>query len=166
MTSVLKAAAVAALLGVSAPATAWWGPGWGGPYGYSGSEPAYGPLTEEQQRAVTDPQAEAILRAVEAQRRFAEQLAAQEAHRLQSRPPYPSPDPKADMAARRAQIDKWVEAHRAEITRRVAEQRLKLHAERGAQIPADVAARRDAIQREIDSVRNEKRSPLDAVNAR
>lgn len=151
----------ASLVTLSSSAAAWWAD----PYGYYG---AYGPvppsLASDQAEAINRAQAERFLQAVEAQRKFAEQLSPEGRERFRAPPPPSGNDRSAEIAAQRERIDRQIAERRAEIARQIEEQRALspggLHP-----APPEIAARREEIERASEARRNEIQREIDEQRA-
>jgi hypothetical protein len=150
----------ASLVTLSSSAAAWWAD----PYGYYGGYGPVPPLTDEQAQAINRAQAERFLRAVEAQRKFAEQLSPEGPERFRAPPPPPGHDRSAEIAAKRERIDREIAERRAEIARQIEEQRAFSP---GGPPPAspEIAARREEIERESEARRSEIQREIDEQRA-
>ena len=142
----------AALVTLSMYTGAWWA----SPYGYNGVYAPAAPMAEEPRRqATTDQQAKAVQDAVEAQRKYAEQFTARRSESYQTPSARRFLERPVEITARRDQVQRQIEARRAEIDKRVAEQREPSPTGRSLQVPSHVAAYRDQIRRQIEARRAE-----------
>ena len=150
----------ASLVTLSSSAAAWWAD----PYGYYGGYGPVPPLTDEQAQAINRAQAERFLRAVEAQRKFAEQLSPEGPERFRAPAPPPGHDPSAEIAAQRERMDRKIAERRAEIARQIEEQRALSP---GGLHPAspEIAARREKFERKSEARRGEIQREIDEQRA-
>ena len=150
----------ASLVTLSSSAAAWWAD----PYGYYGAYGPVPPITSEQAEAINRAEAERFLQAVEAQRKFAEQLSPDGPERFRAPGPPPGRDRSAEIAAQRERIDRQIAERRAEIARQIEEQRALSP---GGLHPASpgIAARREEIERESEARRGEIQREIDEHRA-
>ncbi len=150
----------ASLVALSSGAAAWWAD----PYGYYGPYGPVPPLTGERPEAMNRAQAERFLQAVEAQRKFAEQLSTERPERFRTPPPPSRNDRSAEITAQRDRMDRQIEGRRAEIARQIEEQRALSPGGPPPTSP-EIAARREEIERESEARRNEIRREIDEQRA-